>query len=96
MNKVRRVPVEEEFKKNPDLKAEDLQHLREWVKKQPHYPKNIPDSDLIIFLHSCYYRLEPTKTCMENYYTFRTHVSEIFHNRDPIGCRDIKYMMETL
>ncbi|XP_032452315.1 uncharacterized protein LOC100118942 [Nasonia vitripennis] len=96
MNKIKRVSVEEEFKKNPELKEEDLQHLRDWIKKQPHYPKNISDSDLIIFLHSCYYRLEPTKTCMENYYASRTHVPEIFHNRDPIGCRDIKYTMETL
>lgn len=29
---------EEEFKKNPELKEEDLNHLKEWLSKQPHLP----------------------------------------------------------
>lgn len=28
----------DEFKKNPQLKEEDLNHLREWLTKQPHLP----------------------------------------------------------
>lgn len=30
--------VEDEFKKNPELKEEDLNHLKEWISKQPHLP----------------------------------------------------------
>lgn len=30
--------VTEEFKKNPELKEEDLIHLKEWLSKQPHLP----------------------------------------------------------
>lgn len=29
----------EEFKKNPQLKKEDLNHLKEWISKQPHLPQ---------------------------------------------------------
>jgi len=28
----------DEFKKCPQLKEEDLNHLREWISKQPHLP----------------------------------------------------------
>jgi len=30
--------VPDEFKKNPELNEEDLNHLREWISKQPHLP----------------------------------------------------------
>lgn len=30
--------VQDEFKKNPELNEEDLNHLREWISKQPHLP----------------------------------------------------------
>lgn len=31
--------VTDEFTKNPELKEEDLNHLRGWISKQPHLPK---------------------------------------------------------
>lgn len=30
--------VTDEFTKNPQLKEEDLNHLKEWIAKQPHLP----------------------------------------------------------
>jgi hypothetical protein len=30
--------VTDEFTKNPQLKEEELNHLREWISKQPHLP----------------------------------------------------------
>jgi len=30
--------VPDEFKKNPELNEDDLNHLREWISKQPHLP----------------------------------------------------------
>lgn len=81
--------LEEERKTNPELTDQDLQILREWCEKQPHLPK-IPDAYLVMFLHSNYYRLEPTKSTIENYFTIRTHVPEFFSNRDPIGCKDLR------
>lgn len=74
--------LEEYLKNNPDVKKSELQIIRDWLNKQPHLPK-IKDEALILFFHSNYYRLEPTKITIENYYTFKTHVPEFFSNRDP-------------
>lgn len=78
---LKRINAEEEFKKNPEIKKSDIQMLREWCEKQPHLPK-VSDTDLILFLHSNYYMMEPTKTNIETYFTLRTHLPEFFTNRD--------------
>lgn len=83
------VPFDEELKKNPELKESDIKSLREWCEKQPHLPK-ITDSELALFLHSNYYRMEPTKTTIDTFYTARTHVPEFFSNRDPLGDKDLR------
>ena len=82
------VTLEEEFKKNPELKESDLDSLRDWSRKQPHLPK-IPDVDLVFFLHSNYYAIEPTKRTIDNYYTMRTHAPEFFTNRDVKKSKDL-------
>ncbi|XP_076242497.1 alpha-tocopherol transfer protein-like [Calliopsis andreniformis] len=92
---VKGITYEDEQKKNPDLKEEDMQMLREWYKKQPHLPK-ITDSELALFLHSNYYRLEPTKATIETYYTVRTHVPEFFANRDPLGVKELRKAFQTV
>lgn len=35
------VNATEEFKKNPELKEEDLKHIKEWISKQIHLPQNM-------------------------------------------------------
>lgn len=94
MDSIQRVSLEEELKKNPELKEADLQTLREWCEKQPHLPKML-DSELILFLHSNYYRIEPTKTTIDIFYTVRTHVPEYFSNRDPVENKELRHMFET-
>ncbi|KAM0734184.1 Alpha-tocopherol transfer protein-like [Formica fusca] len=83
------VPFEEELKRNPELKETDIQMLREWCEKQPHLPK-ISNSELALFLHSNYYRLEPTKTTIDTFFTVRTHVPEFFCNRDLTNNKELK------
>lgn len=83
------VPFEEELKRNPELKEADVQMLREWCDKQPHLPKT-SDSELALFLHSNYYRLEPTKTTIDTFFTVRSHVPEFFCNRDLINNKELK------
>ncbi|CAH1711992.1 alpha-tocopherol transfer protein-like [Aphis gossypii] len=73
--------VPDEFKKNPELNEDDLNHLREWISKQPHLPL-VTDELLVLFFHSCFYRLEPTKVTIESYFTLRTHSPELFTKRD--------------
>jgi len=88
------ITKEMEHKKNPELKEEDLNYLKEWIKKQDHLPQNIPDNLLILFLHSCYYRLEPTKQTLDTYFTVRTHVTEFFINRS-ITRNDVSEAIKT-
>ncbi|XP_043266909.1 alpha-tocopherol transfer protein-like [Venturia canescens] len=88
------ITLEEEFKKNAELKESDIRMLREWCSKQPHLPK-IPDTKLALFLHSNYYRIEPTKSTIDTYYTVRTHVPEFFANLDPLGPKELRDAFKT-
>lgn len=82
MASIKFVTYEEELKKNPkELKEDDVQMMREWCKKQSHLPE-ISDSELALFLHNNYYRLEPTKTTIDTFFTMRTHLPEFFSNRE--------------
>lgn len=94
MSSIKYITLEEELKKNPELKLSDIQILREWCEKQPHLPK-IQDVELAIFLHSNYYHIEPTKSTIENYYTYRTHAPELFSRNwlEMERLRDISQVM---
>ena len=83
------VPLEEELKRNPELKEDDIRALKDWCSKQPHLPQ-ITDTELVLFLHSNYYRLEPTKNTIDTFYTVRTHVPEFFSNRNTNEAKDLK------
>lgn len=76
------ITADEEYSKNPDLKKEDIQALRSWMKTQPHLPQDAPDEVLILIHHSCYFDLEASKVCMEVYFTTRTNTPEFFSNRN--------------
>jgi len=95
MTSIKLISFDEELKKNSELKESDIQILREWCEKQPHLPK-ISNSELALFLHSNYYRLEPTKTTIDTFFTVRTHVPEFFSNRDPINNKELKKATETV
>lgn len=95
MDSIKSVPIEEELKRNPELKMEDIEILREWCNKQSHLPK-ITDSQLAMFLHSNYFRIEPTKNTIDQFYTIRTHFPEIFRNTDPIECKALRQAFKTV
>lgn len=85
--------VEEELERNSELKQSDLTMLRDWHKKQPHLPP-MSDYELVLFLHSNYYRTEPTKTTIDTFFTIKTHVPEFFSDRDPLGSKSIREIMK--
>ncbi|XP_065205554.1 alpha-tocopherol transfer protein-like [Planococcus citri] len=76
------VSAKEEYAKNPKLKKSDIDQLNEWVKSQSHLPPDITEEQLILFHHSCYYKMEDTKNCINIYYTLRIGTPEYFVRRD--------------
>lgn len=92
---IKRITLEEELKKHPELKLSDIHILREWCKKQPHLPK-IQDVDLAIFLYYSYYNIKLTKSKIENYYTYRTHAPELFSNRDILKEKQLRDVFKNM
>ncbi|KAG8313972.1 hypothetical protein J6590_103005 [Homalodisca vitripennis] len=79
-----KVTLEDEFKKNPELKAEDIQYVQTWIKSQPHLPP-VPDLVVVLFLQACQWDLDLTKKTIDLYYTCRTEYTEFFSDRDPLS-----------
>ncbi|KAK5638542.1 hypothetical protein RI129_012837 [Pyrocoelia pectoralis] len=73
--------VEFEYKKRKELRREDVEYLKEWLKTQQHLPK-IDDLEIIFFLTSCSYSIEMTKRTIDKHYTLKGLCPEIFKKRD--------------
>uniref|UniRef100_A0A0A9WF90 Alpha-tocopherol transfer protein-like n=1 Tax=Lygus hesperus TaxID=30085 RepID=A0A0A9WF90_LYGHE len=77
------VKIREELKENPDTRESDLEHIKNWLKMQPHLPPFDDDQRLTTFLRGCKFSLENTKRKLDMYFTMRAAVPEFFSNRDP-------------
>lgn len=77
-----RVSAEEEYKRYPELKREDVQTVQEWIRSTAHLPM-IDEEMVCHFLHACFYKVEQTKTCIEKFYEFRNTMPKLFDNWDP-------------
>jgi len=86
--------VDNQYKCVKRLRKEDILALREWLKSQPHLP-SITELELILFLNSCNFSNEATKTCIDNYYTVRKHCPEFFAARNPCQA-DLKFLMNVI
>uniref|UniRef100_A0A336LSG1 CSON003001 protein n=1 Tax=Culicoides sonorensis TaxID=179676 RepID=A0A336LSG1_CULSO len=78
------ISVDEMYKKHPKLQENDVHGLQKWMETQPHLPK-ITDLEIANFLHATYFSVEAAKTMIDNYYTYRTHLTNYFSNRDITG-----------
>ncbi|KAB0791364.1 hypothetical protein PPYR_03164 [Photinus pyralis] len=74
--------AQDEYKKNKELRVEDVRALQEWVEKQPHMP-SISECLLIAFLQSCYWSMEQAKEAIERFVTWRAAWPDIFVGLDP-------------
>nr|XP_022910939.1 alpha-tocopherol transfer protein-like isoform X1 [Onthophagus taurus] len=82
------------YSRDNNLKKEDVEPLREWMLKEAHLPTISSNFQIISFLSSCYYRIEPTKLCIENYYTFKSRYPEIFSSRS-LKNESLEYQLKT-
>ncbi|XP_033212542.1 alpha-tocopherol transfer protein-like [Belonocnema kinseyi] len=72
--------IEECRIKHPELTNDLLDELRVWG-EQRGLP-NIPDEQLALFAHSCYFNKNASMQCMEVYYKLKATTPEFFNNRD--------------
>jgi len=72
-----------ELNEDETTRDKDLQHIKDWLKRQPHLPKFEDDQIIMTFLRGCKFSLEKTKRKLDMYFTMRAAVPEFFANRDP-------------
>uniref|UniRef100_A0A146MET1 Alpha-tocopherol transfer protein-like n=1 Tax=Lygus hesperus TaxID=30085 RepID=A0A146MET1_LYGHE len=73
----------------------DMEILRDWVDKQPHLPKDIPEEMLSLFLFSCFSKLETTKKAIDTYYSMKTATPEFFADRD-LDSKALQHIMNVV
>lgn len=78
------VIAREQLQEDPTKIQEYLDAFREWIKKSSHLKARTDDQFLVAFLRGCKYSLEKAKQKLDLFYTIRTHVPELFANRDPL------------
>ncbi|XP_023248396.1 alpha-tocopherol transfer protein-like [Copidosoma floridanum] len=77
----------------PSLTSELMAELQNWAAE--HSLPAVPEEQLAIFAHSCYYNREATLRCMETYYRLRANAPEFFCTRDPL-LEDVQSTLKAL
>ncbi|XP_050361955.1 alpha-tocopherol transfer protein-like [Nymphalis io] len=68
-----------ELNEDPNRIESDLQHIKDWLTKQPHLRACTDDQWLIAFLRGCKYSLERTKEKLDLFYSLRNLAPEIYN-----------------
>ncbi|XP_042230146.1 alpha-tocopherol transfer protein-like isoform X6 [Homarus americanus] len=75
--------AKEEINEDPERRAEDIQHIRDWLKHQPHIKARTDDWTILRFLRGCKFSLQRTKEKLDMFYTCKSLCPEWYKNRDP-------------
>lgn len=87
------IHIRSELNEDVSTRDDDLQHIKEWLGRQPHLPKFDDDGRIMTFLRGCKFSREKCKRKLDMYFTMRTAAPEFFSNRDPTS-HEIKEVMK--
>lgn len=76
------IDIRKSLNEDVNTRDSDLEHIKEWLRKQPHLPSSLDDQRLMTFLRGCNFSLEKCKYKLDMYYTMRAACPELFSNRD--------------
>ncbi|CAG9770886.1 unnamed protein product [Ceutorhynchus assimilis] len=76
------IHIRKALNEDVNTRQSDLEHIKEWLLKQPHLPDTWDEDRLMTFLRGCKFSLEKTKQKLDMYFTMRTACPDFFSNRD--------------
>ncbi|KAK7604816.1 hypothetical protein V9T40_006002 [Parthenolecanium corni] len=85
--------LEELNETNPNKLEENKAIIQQWLKSQPHLPKNYDERILSTFIRGCKHDLERVKRKLDYYFSYRAIMPDLFSDRDPTG-EEFKLMKE--
>ncbi|XP_050724981.1 retinol-binding protein pinta-like isoform X3 [Eriocheir sinensis] len=75
--------AKDEINEDPDRREADIEHIRDWLRHQPHINARMDDWTILRFLRGCKFSLERTKEKLDMFYTCKSLCPEWYKNRDP-------------
>ncbi|XP_049840183.1 clavesin-2-like isoform X1 [Schistocerca gregaria] len=76
------IHIRKELNEDVNTREDALQHIKDWLAKQPHLPDFQDDQRIMTFLRGCKFSLEKTKRKLDMYFTMRAALPEFFTDRD--------------
>lgn len=67
--------------------VQEIDVIKEWLRKEDYLPQNFDDYILRKFIHSCFGSMERTKRCIEKFCLNKCQMPEIYTERDPLTQR---------
>ncbi|KAK5638570.1 hypothetical protein RI129_012865 [Pyrocoelia pectoralis] len=74
-----------ELNEDPRRIQEAFDHIREWLRKQPHLNVRKDDQTMIAFFRGCKWNLQIVKQKLDYFYSFKSHTPEFFRDIDPLS-----------